>query len=109
MHFNMIKITVEDREGAVRTIEVLQSNDLNLMETLKTFEYDMRATCGGMALCADCHCKVVDGGDNLPEPEEAELITLDTRPDANASSRLACQLKVSPQVDGLYIKLMGYQ
>ncbi|WP_207534232.1 2Fe-2S iron-sulfur cluster-binding protein [Desertivirga arenae] len=105
----MIRITVEDREGVVRKLDIPEEIDLNLMETLKTFDYDMRATCGGMALCADCHCKVINGGNDLPEPEEAELITLDARPDATASSRLACQLKVNPQIDGLHIKLMGYQ
>lgn len=105
----MIQITVEDREGDVKVLDVAGNIDLNLMETLKTFDYDMRATCGGMALCADCHCKVIDGGNNLPMPEEAELITLDTRPDATASSRLACQLKVNQEISGLHIKLMGYQ
>jgi len=105
----MIKIIVEDRGGDVQELEIPEGINLNLMETLKAFEYDMRATCGGMALCADCHCKVVDGGDNLPGPEEAELITLDTRPDATATSRLACQLRVNENINGLRIKIMGYE
>jgi len=104
----MIKITVEDVDGGLQTLEVPEGINLNLMETLKAYEYDMRATCGGMALCADCHCKVIDGSDNLPDPQDAELITLDSRPDAAINSRLACQIKIGGHIDGLVIKLMGH-
>ena len=103
----MIHIRVEDRNGNVAVLEVPEGINLNLMETLKAYEYSLRATCGGMALCADCHCQVIDGGDNLPEPQDAELMTLETRPDATDSSRLACQIKVGKEIDGLSIKLMG--
>jgi len=103
----MIKIKVEDTEGKVQVIEVPEGINLNLMETLKAYEYDLRATCGGMALCSDCHCQVHEGWDKLPEAQEQELITLDSRPDATAVSRLACQIKISPEIDGLSIKLMG--
>jgi ferredoxin len=103
----MISITVEDKKGTVQTIEVPEGINLNLMETLKAYEYNMRATCGGMALCADCHCQVISGGERLPSPEEGELITLETRPDTASNSRLACQIKVSENINGLQIKLMG--
>lgn len=104
----MIKITVKNREGAVRRLEIPEGEHLNLMETLKTLDYEMRATCGGMALCADCHCKIIDGGHHLPQPKEEELVTLDLRPDASTNSRLACQLKVDENLQGLYIQLMSY-
>src|SRR5690606_6216881 len=66
--------------------------ELNLMEVLQTSEFKMRATCGGMGLCADCHCQVEEGLDQLPPPTFQELETLDTLPDATAKSRLACQI-----------------
>jgi ferredoxin len=103
----MIQIKVEDTAGAIATIEVPEGINLNLMETLKAYEYDLRATCGGMALCADCHCQVLDGEDKLVPAQEGELITLDTRPDAATNSRLACQIKVTEAIDGLFIKIMG--
>lgn len=105
----MITIKVENRDGTIQEIEVPEEVNLNLMETLKAYEYDMRATCGGMALCADCHCKVIDGANYLPEPQDAELITLETRPDADFNSRLACQIKIQKEIDGLHIRLMGYE
>lgn len=103
----MIKIKVENKEGEVQIIEIPEGINLNLMETLKAYEYNLRATCGGMALCSDCHCQVNEGWEKLPEAQEQELITLDTRPDATSLSRLACQIKISSEIDGLSIKLMG--
>ncbi len=103
----MIKIRVENKDGEVQIIEVPEGINLNLMETLKAYEYDLRATCGGMALCSDCHCQVNEGWENLPEAQEQELITLDSRPDATSRSRLACQIKIRSEIDGLSIKLMG--
>jgi 2Fe-2S ferredoxin len=103
----MIHIKVKDRDGAVQDLEIPEGINLNLMETLKAFEYEMRATCGGMGLCSDCHCEVLDGMDSLPEAQEQELITLDSRPDATNSSRLACQIRLSEQIDGLSIRIIG--
>lgn len=103
----MIRIKVESKEGEIEIIEIPEGINLNLMETLKAYEYELRATCGGMALCSDCHCQVQDGWEKLPEAQEQELITLDSRPDATATSRLACQIKISSEIDGLSIKLMG--
>jgi 2Fe-2S ferredoxin len=103
----MIHIRVQNTNGEIQDLEIPEGINLNLMETLKAFEYNLRATCGGMALCSDCHCQVIDGWENLPEAQDQELITLDSRPDATATSRLACQIKLSPDIDGLTIKLMG--
>jgi len=103
----MINIKVENTDGHVATIEVPEGISLNLMETLKAYEYDIRATCGGMALCADCHCQVLQGEEKLMPALDGELITLDTRPDAARNSRLACQIKVTEDIDGLFIRLMG--
>ena len=103
----MIHIQVESLNGEVQNLEIPEGINLNLMETLKAFEYELRATCGGMALCSDCHCQVLEGWENLPEAQEQELITLDSRPDATSTSRLACQIRLSEQIDGLSIKLMG--
>ncbi|MBC7915537.1 MAG: 2Fe-2S iron-sulfur cluster binding domain-containing protein [Pyrinomonadaceae bacterium] len=103
----MIHITVENTNGEIQNLEIPEGINLNLMETLKAFEYELRATCGGMALCADCHCEVLDGWENLAQAQEQELITLDSRPDALPTSRLACQIKLSSDIDGLSIRLLG--
>lgn len=77
------------------------------MEILKTFDYKMRATCGGMGLCADCHCQIVEGIDQLPELTEQEMETLDFLPDATSRSRLACQISPGEHLNSVYLELMG--
>lgn len=103
----MATIAVEDREGAVQTLDVPTDLGLNLMEVLKAYEYDIAATCGGMALCATCHVQVTEGLDRLPECSDTELSLLDTLPDAACDSRLACQIRASDRIDGLALRLRG--
>jgi 2Fe-2S ferredoxin len=103
----MINITVVDRDDSSAVIEVPTDINLNLMEVLKAYEYDVLATCGGMALCATCHVQVLEGLDQLPEAQDAELDMLDTLPDAGSDSRLACQLKVNEQLSNITVKIRG--
>jgi 2Fe-2S ferredoxin len=103
----MIKLTVVDRDDTEQEIEIPEEINLNLMEVLKASEYDVLATCGGMALCATCHVQVLEGLENLPEAQDAELDMLDTLPDAGFDSRLACQLRVNEQLEGIKVKIRG--
>lgn len=103
----MINITVIDRDNSSAVIEVPTDINLNLMEVLKGYDYEVLATCGGMALCATCHVQVLDGLDRLPEAQDAELDMLDTLPDAGFDSRLACQLKVNEQLADITVKIRG--
>jgi ferredoxin len=103
----MIKLTVIDRDDSAQEIEIPEGINLNLMEVLKASEYNILATCGGMALCATCHIQILEGLNQLPEPQDAELDMLDTLPDATSESRLACQLKVNEQLEGITVKIKG--
>lgn len=104
---DIIHITVEDQHGDVQQLEVPDGISLTLMEVLKAAEYDILATCGGMALCATCHIEVLEGMENLEPQTDAELDMLDTLPDAHGSSRLACQIRLNPALDGLKIRMFG--
>lgn len=103
----MIQFTVEDRVGQRQDLEIPEGIGLNLMEVLKASEYHILATCGGMALCATCHVEVLNGGDNLPPINDAELDILDTLPAATSCSRLACQLRVDESMTGAVFKIVG--
>lgn len=110
MHFNMdniISINVEDRDGITQEVMVPTDVNLSLMEILKASDYEILATCGGMALCATCHVEVLSGAENLAEPQDQELDMLDTLPDSDSNSRLACQLRLSEVNNGLTIKIKG--
>jgi ferredoxin len=105
----MINITIENNLGERQDLEVPVDMGFNLMEILKAYEYDIMATCGGMALCATCHIEVLEGGDKLPECNDNELATLDTLPDADMNSRLSCQIRPSMEMNGLVIRLKALQ
>ncbi len=96
----MIVFEVEDAHGNIQNIEVPEEISLSLMEVLKASEYSILATCGGMALCATCHVEVVNGIENLGSPNDAELDMIDTLPNAGSNSRLACQIRISEQLNG---------
>jgi ferredoxin len=103
----MINIIIEDRNGQRNPVEIPEEINLSLMEVLKASEYNILATCGGMALCATCHVKVLNGEDNLPSPNDNELDMLDTLPNLTSTSRLACQIKISPALEGAMFKILG--
>ncbi|WP_312188425.1 2Fe-2S iron-sulfur cluster-binding protein [Sphingobacterium sp.] len=107
MEENLIQVSVIDRDGKEDKITVPTDINLSLMEILKASDYEILATCGGMALCATCHVEVVDGLDSLPEASDQELDMLDTLPDSTHRSRLACQLHLQNSNNDMKIKIKG--
>jgi len=101
-----ITIYVEEADGNVRAVQAPTDMGLSLMEVLKASEYPIAATCGGMALCASCHVEVIEG-ESYKEATDAELDMLDTLPEVSDSSRLACQMRLTEEMDGLRVRLMA--
>jgi 2Fe-2S ferredoxin len=107
MEENNITVHVQNPDGTLTALEAPVDMGLSLMEYLKACEYDILATCGGMALCATCCVDVLEGEDKLKEMTDDEYAMLDTLPDLLPNSRLACQLQLSLDMDGLVVKLHG--
>ena|SRR5665213_2092108 len=65
------------------------------------------AECGGSAMCATCHVYVDDGWiDRLPNPLANELEMLEcTSSERLPSSRLSCQIKMTPDLDGIVLRM----
>ncbi len=102
-----ITIFVENADGTQIPLQAPTDMGLSLMEFLKANEHEILATCGGIALCATCHVSVVKGNENLSEISNDEYAMLDTLPNITDTSRLSCQIKLNPQLDGLVVKIMG--
>jgi len=105
MEENIITVFVEDRAGTVNPVEAPTDMGLSLMEILVANEYDVLATCGGMALCATCCVDVMDGEERLEAMSDDEYAMLDTLPDLLPNSRLACQIKLSNKMHNLKVRL----
>ena len=103
----MIRFVVEDRNGERKPVEVPEDINLSLMEVLRASEYNIQATCGGMALCATCHVEVLNNEDKLQDLSEAESYLLDSLPDSTSLSRLACQLRIGSEMDGMTFRIKG--
>jgi ferredoxin len=102
-----INIHIKNNDDSVTTLQAPTDMGLSLMEFLKGNDYDILATCGGMALCATCHVSVVDGFDKLNEITDDEYAMLDTLPNITDTSRLGCQLKLADNMDNITVKIMG--
>lgn len=67
--------------------------------------------CGGSAMCATCHVYVVDGPmDRLPAmgPSEDGMLEA-TASERRLSSRLSCQIVLTPALDGLVLEMPASQ
>jgi ferredoxin, 2Fe-2S len=99
----MTSITFIDAAGKTRTVEAEDGS--TVMETaLRNSVPGIEAECGGACACATCHVYVDDAWiDKLPKPEQMEEDMLDFAFDVRPGSRLSCQIKVSPAINGLVV------
>ena len=69
------------------------------------------AECGGNAMCATCHVYVDDDWiGRLAAVEDDEDALLDgAASERKANSRLSCQIKITPELDGLVLQLPDRQ
>ncbi len=64
---NEITITVIDQSGTAHTLLCPLEMGLTLKDICKAYELPMEAMCGGMAMCATCHCFILSETIHLPE------------------------------------------
>jgi len=99
----MTKITFTDAAGQSRTVEAEDGS--TVMETaLKNAIPGIEAECGGACACATCHVYVDESWiERLGKAEQMEEDMLDFAFDVRPTSRLSCQIKVRPELDGLTV------
>jgi ferredoxin len=99
-----IQITVIDRQGKDHLLVIPTDMGLNLMEVCNGNDLGVEGTCGGMALCASCQC-YIESGHVLPEMSSDEMAMLDQAFFVKQNSRLGCQIKITPEIDGLVVTI----
>jgi 2Fe-2S ferredoxin len=102
----MAKITYIDAGG--QSTSVALADGWSLMQGATTNGIEgIVGECGGSCACATCHCYVDETRlADLPAPSEIELAMLENvAAERRAGSRLACQIKASPALDGLIVYL----
>jgi len=102
-NLDIIKIYLKDSDGEQYTVKIFVEEDTTLMDILKRLDFPM-GHCGGMALCASCHC-YVEGQIKLLNKSEEEEDMLDQLHNSDESSRLTCQVLIKKELDGLVIRM----
>ncbi len=99
----MPAITFTDSKGTARTVEAEVGS--TVMETAIRHKIpEIVAECGGACACATCHVYVDDAFMAVVgKPQAMEEDMLDFAYDVKANSRLSCQIKVTPALDGLKV------
>lgn len=102
----MAKITYVEYSGAEHVVDV--ANGLTVMEGARDNNIPgIEADCGGACACSTCHVYVdTDWVARIPAKDDMEEDMLDFayQPDP-VTSRLTCQIKVTPDMDGLRVKM----
>lgn len=64
------------------------------------------AECGGACACATCHVQVdAEWFGKLPEPTALEISMMEFLDEATETSRLACQINITEDLEGLVVKV----
>ena len=105
----MPKITYIEHNGKEHAVEV--PNELSLMEgAVQNNIPGIDADCGGACACATCHVYLDEKWFNkIKKKDDAEQDMLDMAFEPNKFSRLACQITISEDLDGMVVKMPSKQ
>lgn len=97
----MVQVTFLQADGTSRVIEAKLGEPL-MFPARNVGVKGIVAECGGSAMCATCHCYVLEtpGGPlPAPLPDEADTIEFNAN-EPRDNSRLTCQIKVTEALEG---------
>lgn len=105
----MVGALLISADGKEESIEIAPG--ISLMEgALFNGVEGIDADCGGELACATCHVYVAaEWRDRVPPPSGDELDMLGYALDTDERSRLSCQIKMTPELDGLIVTIPAVQ
>ena len=99
----MVKITYIDAEGTARSVEAEEGSTV-MENAVRNGIPGIEAECGGACACATCHVYVAEEWrEATGEPQPMEEDMLDFAFEVRPNSRLSCQIRVKPELDGLVV------
>lgn len=101
-----IHATLTAADGRLHTVEARPGRSL-MQAAVDAGVEGIAADCGGCLTCATCHVVVAaEWAAKLPPPSADERSMLEmTASPAEPTSRLSCQITLTPALDGLAVRL----
>ncbi len=105
----MSRITFVEHDGTVHEVDVESGSSL-MKAAIDNLVPGIDADCGGECSCATCHVVLTnDWFERLGSPADREEEMLDMNPERQRTSRLACQIPVSEELEGIEVQLPEFQ
>lgn len=100
----MVRLVFVKPSGETTTVDAEAGH--SVLQVAHTNDIDIEGACEGSMACSTCHV-IVDPAwsDKLPAPSEEEQDMLDLTYGLKRTSRLGCQLRLVPELDGLTVHL----
>jgi 2Fe-2S ferredoxin len=99
----MPKLIIIEHGGTRHEIEAATGSTV-MENAIRNSVPGIVAECGGACACATCHVYVDDAfADVAGKPDPMEEDMLDFAYDVRPTSRLSCQIKMTPALDGLVV------
>jgi 2Fe-2S ferredoxin len=100
----MPRLTFINKDGTRKDVDAPVG--LSVLEIAHANGIDVEGACEGSLACSTCHVVVApEDYERLPEATEDEEDMLDLAFGLTATSRLGCQIIMSPELDGLTVTL----
>ena len=104
----MITITFVQTNNEKKVVSVEDSCNLTLLELAIQNDVEIIGACEGSCACGTCHVYIdEDHLKKIEKPKEDEENVLDIVFNVLPTSRLACQVVVSKELDGAIITIAG--
>lgn len=101
----MPRITYIEANGTEHAVDVHVGSSL-MQGAVNNLVPGIEGDCGGLCACATCHVYVPESwAKRCGEPDELETNILDFAFDVKPESRLACQIQVTDDLDGLVVHM----
>lgn len=96
-----VRVTFKTAQGEDFPVDALVGETL-MQSAIKNNVPGIEAECGGSCICATCHvyCREVDSLSVEEASEQEEEMLQQTAAERRETSRLSCQIKVTPAIDG---------
>ena len=92
-------------DGSSREIDLREGQSL-MEAAIRNGIGAILGECGGSAMCATCHCYVESDPAALPPlGDDEDAMLEETAAERQPNSRLSCQIRMTPDLDGITVRI----